>query len=335
MNAFRFSEARVSICPTWLSWKDDLMCPVCGGSLYEQDDRIECQGCHKGFCIRSGIPYFVDPDDLSEFEEGESQFHSAIAHQADRAHGQATLRAECLHDGFLAPILDLPVESVLVDVACGSGVDVIRLATRGYRVIGVDISPGMIAITNHKIQELGLSDQVFLCVANARQLPIRDARVHAAYICAALHHMQDPAIVLGELARVTQAGGTVSIGSEPNAWIYQFRSLKHSRLGRRLMRLFRNDYTIGDQPPGDRETMGWLPKDWTRLVQDTGLELVKTDPVWYLNGVASLFGFHSLPHWLEAMMCRIDESLARVPLIKDYSMKWNVITRKKGVAAPQ
>ncbi len=185
-----------------------------------------------------------------------------------------------------------------------------------------------------KARKLGLSDRVFLSVASARQLPFRDARFQAAYICAALHHMQDPAVVLGELARVTQASGIVSIGSEPNAWIYRFRSLKHSRFGQGLLRLLRDDYTVGHQPPGDRETTGWSFSDWPRIVQGTGLELVQVDPIWYLNGVASLLGLHSLPRWLEVTICRVDDFLTRVPLVKNYSVKWNVLTRRKGAATP-
>jgi ubiquinone/menaquinone biosynthesis C-methylase UbiE len=293
-------------------------------------DRIECQDCYEVYFVRDGIPYFVKVEELSEFEREESRFHSTVAEQADKAHGQTTLRAEYLHNGFLAPILELPSESLLLDVACGSGVDVVRLAQQGYRVIGVDISPGMILTTRHKIRELGLSGRVFLCVANARQLPFREARFQAAYICAALHHMRDPGFVLSEVARVTEEDGVVSIGSEPNAWIYRFRTLKHSRFGCRLLRLFRDDYTVGEQSPGDRETPGWSFSDWPRIIQGTGLELVKVDPVWYLNGAASLLGLHSLPHWLEAGMCRVDGTLTRVPLIRHHSVKWNVLTRKKG-----
>jgi ubiquinone/menaquinone biosynthesis C-methylase UbiE len=319
--------------PVWLNWKDDLACPVCHGLLHVERHWIECQGCGAAYRIRDGIPYFVDLAGLGEFEKGESEFHSAIAEEADRAHGQTTLRAEYLHNGFLAPILSLPRGSLLLDVACGSGVDVIRLAQRSYRIVGVDIAPGMIMTTKRKVEELGLSDRVFLCVANARQLPFRESKFRAAYVCAALHHMQDPKGVLGELARVTQTSGIVSIGSEPNSWIYKFRRLKHSRWGRRFFRAFRNDYTIGDQPPGDRETRGWSAGDWPRLVHGTGLELLQAEPIWYLNGIASLLGLHSLPRWIEVALCQADRALTHVPLVRYCSVKWHVITRKEGGVA--
>jgi SAM-dependent methyltransferase len=294
----------------------------------EQEEWIACGACDKRFAIRAGIPHFVDGGELDAFEQEERAFHSQIADRADGAHGQGTLRAEQLHDGFLAPILDLPGGSLVLDVACGTGIDVVRLAEAGYRVIGMDLSPGMVAIAQRKVRALGLSERAFVCVANARRLPLRDARFDAALICAALHHMQDPAGVLSELARVTRPDGAVAIGAEPNAWIYGLRPLKHSRLGRRWMRLWRDDYTIGDQPPGDRAATGWTAENWVEVTRGTGLALVQVDPVWYLNGIASVLGLHALPRWLEAVLCRIDALLAHAPLINRYSMKWNVIARR-------
>ena len=320
----------MTVYPSWFNWKENLWCPTCQGDLALTLNQFECQVCHVVYEIKDGIPYFVDLGNLGEFEGGESEFHTHIASQADKAHGQTTLRAEYLHNGFLAPILALPPGVMVLDVACGSGVDLIRLAKQGYHIVGVDIAPGMVMTTRQKAIEQGVADRVFLCVANARQLPFRQQRFQAVYICAALHHMQSPQVVLSELARVTQAGGFVSIGSEPNAWIYKFRSLKHSVYGRRLLRIFRNDYTIGDQPPGDKGTPGWRLQDWPQIIVDTGLKLVKVEPIWYFNGVASLLGLHRLPRWLEAGLCWLDEGLTRVPVIKNYSIKWNVITQKEG-----
>lgn len=318
----------MSLLNTWMKWREYLVCPFCKGSLSFLEENIECNRCHHMFSVKDGIPYFVEFDELDDFELGESEFHSNVSEKADNAHGQATLRAKYLHDGFIGPIEKLPLESVILDVACGTGIDLVRLAVQGYYVIGLDISPGMIRTTIKKGDELGISDRIFLCVATGRQMPFRDECFQAAYICAALHHMQNPKAVLNEMARVTQISGIVSIGSEPNAWIYKFRSLKHSRLGRRFLQIFRNDYTIGDQSPGDKETPGWTKKNLIAMLSNTGLETNEIKPIWYINGIVSLLGLHSLPHWIENIFISTDKILCNVPFIRNYSVKWNVISNR-------
>lgn len=310
--------------PSWI----ELVCPACHGSLQPGEDWLQCSSCHTIYPAVDGILHFTNIEVLSEFEQGESLFHTQIAAQADDAHGQSTLRAQYLHDDFLEPIKRLPKGSVILDVACGSGPDVVYLAEQGYYVVGFDIAPGMVAITRQKVLARGLADRVFLFVGRASQIPCSDNTFDATSICAALHHMEDARGTLKELARVTRPGGILSAGSEPNAWIYRFRAVKHSRIGRRIMGWFRSDYTIGEQPPGDRETPGWRYEDWPQLVQGTGLKLARVSPIWYLNGVASLLGFKSPPRWFERLLLGIDRVLSHTPWIRKFSVKWNVIAIK-------
>ena len=111
---------------------------------------------------------------LSDFEAGESDFHSMIADQADQAHGQDTLRSAHLHNDFLSPILSLPENSLILDVACGTGVDLIHVAQKGFCIAGIDIAPGMVKIAADKTQESRLQDRIGLYVSSAYQLPFRD-----------------------------------------------------------------------------------------------------------------------------------------------------------------
>jgi len=233
-----------------------------------------------------------------------------------------------LHHNFLEPIFALPECSIILDVACGSGVDTIKLARKGYYVIGIDIAPGMLRTARRKAVEAGISENVFLAVARASNLPFPDNYFSASTICAALHHMQDPRQVLGEIGRTTCEGGIVSIGSEPNAWIYAFRGIKHSTIGRKILRRVRDDYTVGDQPPGDRTTPGWKRKDWQTLFADSELDVLSVSPIWYLNGGLSALGIKTLPRGVERAICDLDRFLSHIPYLKEYSFKWNVIARK-------
>ncbi len=321
------------ILPPWLDLDNDLACPTCQGSVHEIQNGLVCGSCGVEYFIYDDILYFIDPSRLTDFEIEESIFHSNVADKADAVHGQSTLRARILHDGFLHPFIRMPKNSRILDIAVGSGVDLVRLVQLGQNVVGVDISPGMIKFAKKKVEALGLSGKIFLCVSDALNLPFRDARFDGAYMCAALHHMRRPSKAMKELARVTLEDGYVSVGSEPNAWLYKFRFLKHSRLGHRIMRFFRDDYTIGEQPPGDRETPGWTRKELIHLMENSGLEVIRIEPVWYLNGIASLLGFNTLSSRLEELISMADKIIGHLPLLKNYSFKWNVIAHKANASS--
>lgn len=47
--------------------------------------------------------------------------------------------------GFLVRLLNLPEDSRILDVGCGTGRHTVGLAGKGYNVTGVDLSPGMLA----------------------------------------------------------------------------------------------------------------------------------------------------------------------------------------------
>src|SRR3990170_3366446 len=126
----------MSIFPTWFEISN-FSCPDCHSPLAENNEAVLCIQCGAVYPIKDGVVYFVDLNNLNDFEVGESKFHTEIAKEADKAHGQQTLRVEYLHYGFLRPILQLPQDSLILDVGCGSGYDAIKLAKRGYYVVGI------------------------------------------------------------------------------------------------------------------------------------------------------------------------------------------------------
>lgn len=56
--------------------------------------------------------------------------------------------------------------------------------------------------------------------------------------------------------------GLIAIGFEPNSWQYTFRKLKYSAFGiwEKLLRIFRDDFTIEGGSLGNFETMGFNQK---------------------------------------------------------------------------
>ncbi len=98
--------------------------------------------------------------------------------------------------------LALPEGSLLLDVACGTG-DLTRLAQRHhYRVIGADLSAGMLAANRTGAP---------LLQADCSHLPFRDGTFDGLVCGYALRNFADLAGALKETARVLRPGGRVAI----------------------------------------------------------------------------------------------------------------------------
>ncbi|MEJ2862128.1 class I SAM-dependent methyltransferase [Actinomycetospora flava] len=115
------------------------------------------------------------------------------------------LRLFGLEEPPLRRLLDpLPAGEVL-DAACGTGRWAAYLAGRGHSVTGVDQSPAMLDLARAKLPDARFE------LGDLSALPLPDASVDAAVCALALVHVADPAVAIGELARVVRPGGRVVI----------------------------------------------------------------------------------------------------------------------------
>lgn len=96
------------------------------------------------------------------------------------------------------------VETVL-DVATGTGLVLRALATRApaARLIGVDLSPGMLAVARRELPSADFIE------GEAEALPVADASADLVTCVTALHIFADPLVVFEEFARVLAPAGTL------------------------------------------------------------------------------------------------------------------------------
>lgn len=111
--------------------------------------------------------------------------------------------------GYHALIDDLEVDFAMrflhggdvLEVGCGTGLILERLAKSARRAVGIDLSPGML----EKARERGLE----VYEASATELPFDDASFDVTCAFKVLAHIPDVKTALAEMARVTRGGGTI------------------------------------------------------------------------------------------------------------------------------
>ena len=94
----------------------------------------------------------------------------------------------------------------VLDVATGTGLVAERLLQEGHRVTALDQSSEMLALAHRRF-----GDAIELVEASAETLPFDAESFDHLTFTYLLRYVDDPAAVLGELARVVRPGGTVAM----------------------------------------------------------------------------------------------------------------------------
>jgi ubiquinone/menaquinone biosynthesis C-methylase UbiE len=142
----------------------------------------------------------------------DKSYLTAVQYETD-----ANLAARQSIYAFQQPKIDL-VASVLglagldgtetiADVGCGNGMYLAGLARSGHggRVLGVDLSPGMLAAAR------AAAPGASLAVGDAAALPLADGTADLTLAPHMLYHVPDPRAAVAELRRVTRPGGQLLV----------------------------------------------------------------------------------------------------------------------------
>jgi 2-polyprenyl-6-hydroxyphenyl methylase/3-demethylubiquinone-9 3-methyltransferase len=100
-----------------------------------------------------------------------------------------------------------------LDVGCGTGFLLERLAERGFAGIGVDLSPESVAIAQRRLAEIGVADRLRAEVGSAYEPP--DGPFDLVTLTDVLEHLEDPRACLRAIRERMTPGGLLVI-STPN-----------------------------------------------------------------------------------------------------------------------
>lgn len=172
-------------------------------------------GAGRYYSKRFHEPVFVDEDvvgaeSVHDFDQN-ADLYEAFISPATRP----------VHDESLRLIQRfLPLRARILDLSCGPGTETVMLAAAvpEGEVVGVDLSPRMVAAAWENARHHGLSN-VATFQADATRLP-RDFAgrfdiVHCSY---AFHHYSDPLLVLKQIRRVLKPTGKAFIIDNGPFW---------------------------------------------------------------------------------------------------------------------
>jgi SAM-dependent methyltransferase len=112
----------------------------------------------------------------------------------------------------------------VLDVGCGTGVDLVRFARGGARVTGVDIADSAIALARKNVAQNGLRAE--LVVADGERLPFADGRFDFVFAHGVVQYTSDGARLVREVHRVLAPGGeAVFQGYNRISWLNALSSL--------------------------------------------------------------------------------------------------------------
>lgn len=199
----------------------------------------------------------MDPDKAQFVRE----MFTRIARRYDLMNSLMTFGRHQAWRRVAARLADPQAGGLALDVATGTGDLALALLseTGVRRVIGMDFSDGMLRVGRKKLRRKDPDGRVSLVVADALRLPFPDKTFACVASAFLLRNLADLTQGLGEMQRVTQAGGRVVALEITQPTLPGWSHLFGWYFGRLVPR-------IGGLVARDREAYTYLPRSVERFV---------------------------------------------------------------------
>ncbi|MCK9580942.1 MAG: methyltransferase domain-containing protein, partial [Methanoregula sp.] len=130
--------------------------------------------------------------------------------------------------GTLKNMLGAQDDEVILDIGCGSGVQLRALeVTHPRLLIGMDLNRSALLFAKKK----SIQKSEFI-IADAQYLPFRDRSVHKIICAEIIEHLHEPEKMIGESQRVLDNGGRIAISTPNERSIWGIYEIFWDRFGR-------------------------------------------------------------------------------------------------------
>lgn len=110
---------------------------------------------------------------------------------------------------------------LILDVGCGNGRDLVKFQEAGCRVVGLDLSPGMLGGAEKKLHS-NAAQRSSLIRASATNLPLSNDSVDKVSCSEVIEHIPKWGTVIDEIVRVLRPGGILALTTPNRMSLYGF-----------------------------------------------------------------------------------------------------------------
>jgi ubiquinone/menaquinone biosynthesis C-methylase UbiE len=181
-----------------------LRSPRSGRALVLRDGKLVTADGGESYAISaSGIPLFADHFISDAARQQQSHYDGMVASYVDNLEYPHTRAYMAYLDEKLIEALPAAGLGTVAELCCGRGEAVRLLGERMDRVIGVDVSVGLLGLARSELPDR----RFFFVQGDATRLPLADACVDNVVMLGGIHHVPDRAALFREVWRILRPGG--------------------------------------------------------------------------------------------------------------------------------
>jgi len=141
-----------------------------------------------------------------------TQMFNGISKSYDLLNRIITLGIDTLWRKRLVQLVEKHPHEVVLDIATGTGDLVLALAKlKTKKIIGLDLSPGMLDIGKQKVKAKGLQDRIEMQLGDSESLPFNSDTFDAVTVAFGVRNFENLEKGLHEILRVLKPQGTLVI----------------------------------------------------------------------------------------------------------------------------